>query len=238
MISSLAWGPWALLAGTAAYGGALAYLVLPAQARELMPWDMAVLRAAIQLRSPWLDALMSIVTLFGAMTTGLFLWLLLLALRRRLGGWQAWCLTGWPLVANLALLALKAAFERLGPPGELTRLPLYVEPLIALESWLKLGLAGLMGSAFQMAPTYAFPSGHTYLAATFLGWLALTLARRGARRVYLWVPALAGLAALVGVSRVYFAVHWPSDVLASWLLAAGSLTLVAWLTRPQGRAPG
>lgn len=238
MISSPAWGPWALVAGTAAYGGALAYLVLPAQARELMPWDMAVLRGAIQIRTPWLDAVMSIVTLFGAMTTVLFLWLFLLALRRHLGGWPAGILSGWPLAANLAVLALKVVFERLGPPGEMIRLPLYVEPLIALESWLKLGLAGLMGSAFQMAPTYAFPSGHTYLAATFLGWLALVLLRRRPPRAQLWVVALAGLAALVGVSRVYFAVHWPSDVLASWLLAAGSLTLVAWLTRPRAQAPG
>ncbi len=197
-----------------------------------MPWDITVLRAAMQLRSPGLDAVMSVITPFGAVGTVLLLWVFLLPLRSRLGGWQAWILSGWPLVANLGILALKALFERLGPPGELVRLPLYVEPLIALEIWLKLGLAGLLGSTLQAAPSFAFPSGHAYLSAAFCGWLALVIVRRGAPRAGLGVLGLGTLAALVGVSRVYFAVHWPSDVLASWLLAAGSLSLVAWLTRP------
>lgn len=197
-----------------------------------MPWDMTILRAAMQARAPALDAVMSVITPFGAMGTVLLLWVFLLPLRSRLGGWQAWILSGWPLVANLGILALKALFGRLGPPGEMVLLPLYVEPLIALETWLKLGLAGLMGSTLQAAPAYAFPSGHTYLSAAFCGWLALVLLRRKAPSAALGVFGLATLAALVGVSRIYFAVHWPSDVLASWLLATGSLILVAWLTRP------
>ncbi len=202
-----------------------------------MPWDLTVLRAVIQLRSPGLDAVLSVITAFGATSTVLLLWMLLLLVRSRLGGWQAWVLSGWPLVANLAILMLKAIFERLGPPGELVRLPLYVEPLIALEAWLKLGLAGLMGSALQTAPSFAFPSGHAYLSAAFFGWLALVIVRRAAPRARLGVLGLATLASLVAVSRVYFAVHWPSDVLASWLLATISLILVAWLTRPPGPRP-
>ncbi|MBI2911032.1 MAG: phosphatase PAP2 family protein [Chloroflexi bacterium] len=226
------------MAALAVYAAALAYLVLPAQAHEVMPWDMTVLRAATQARSPWLDAVMSVVTAFGAVSTVSVLWALLLGLRPRLGGWRAWILSGWPLVANLAVLTLKALFERLGPPGEMVRLPLYVEPLIVLESWLKLGLAGLMGSAFQTAPAYAFPSGHAYLSTAFFGWLALVIVRRQTPHAVLGVLGLATLAALVGVSRVYFAVHWPSDVLASWLLATGSLILVAWLTHPPASRSG
>ena len=75
----------------------------------------------------------------------------------------------------------------------------------------------------------SFPSGHSTLsAATFLT-LAVLIAslepRRGTKRM---VFGLAGLLMLaVGFSRVYLAVHWPSDVLAGWCLGA-ALALAAW----------
>jgi undecaprenyl-diphosphatase len=73
--------------------------------------------------------------------------------------------------------------------------------------------------------TYAFPSGHALAAVLLYGVLAFLTVRAlhssGAR------IAVAGCAialiALVGVSRVYLGVHWPSDVVAAWLLGS------AWL---------
>ena len=71
--------------------------------------------------------------------------------------------------------------------------------------------------------TKSFPSGHSMLSTVTYLTLGAVLARVQPRRllkVYLIVLAL-GIACLVGASRVYLGVHWPSDVLAGW--AAGSV---------------
>lgn len=68
---------------------------------------------------------------------------------------------------------------------------------------------------------YAMPSGHTTASAlAAIGLAAALLSRttgRPARTACRLVPALWAVA--VGLSRVYLGVHWPSDVLAGWLLA-------------------
>ncbi len=82
---------------------------------------------------------------------------------------------------------------------------------------------------------YAFPSGHSATAVALYGALALIVARRWGPRGR--VAAIAGavlLAAIVGVTRVYLGVHYPTDVLGGWLLGATVLA-VAWrlfATRP------
>lgn len=69
---------------------------------------------------------------------------------------------------------------------------------------------------------FAFPSGHTTTSALVAVGLAAVLHRRArrpvTRAVAVAVPGLWAFA--VGVSRIYLGVHWPSDVLAGWLLAA------------------
>lgn len=79
--------------------------------------------------------------------------------------------------------------------------------------------------------TTSFPSGHaTQSLATFL---ALALVAAASLGKPPWPGRLLALllAAGVGSSRVYLGVHWTSDVLAGWLIAAAWITIVIWLAR-------
>jgi len=78
--------------------------------------------------------------------------------------------------------------------------------------------------------TASFPSGHSMMSAVVYLTLGVLLARTQASQpVKLYIIAVAvAVAVLVGVSRVYLGVHWPSDVLAGWALGS-AWALACWL---------
>jgi undecaprenyl-diphosphatase len=109
-----------------------------------------------------------------------------------------------------------------------------------------LGLAAVMGGAtildnglklllhrarpapfFGLDPdTFSFPSGHALFSLCFYGTMAAIFAsqvRNAGWRVAIWTGALA-LVLCIGLSRIYLGVHYPSDVMAGYLIGG------AWLS--------
>jgi undecaprenyl-diphosphatase len=78
--------------------------------------------------------------------------------------------------------------------------------------------------------TASFPSGHSMNAAIvylLIGAILARAHRRRAVKVYLLAWAI-GITVLVGISRVYLGVHWPTDIAAGWT-AGAAWTLLCWL---------
>ncbi len=77
--------------------------------------------------------------------------------------------------------------------------------------------------------TSSFPSSHAATsAATYLtiGLLLAATARRTSTKVY-WLGWAVLLVAVIGLTRIYLRVHFPSDILAGWILGT-EWTLICW----------
>jgi undecaprenyl-diphosphatase len=102
-----------------------------------------------------------------------------------------------------------------------------------LSGVLKLGIArprpDLVAHLVDVQ-TASFPSGHAMLSAVCyltLGALLAGVAEQRRSKAYILGTAVA-LTAVVGFSRIYLGVHWPTDVLAGWCLGA-AWAMACWL---------
>lgn len=208
---------------------ALALWGFVALAEEMLEGDTGDVdrRLLLRLRNPqdvadplgplWLEEMMRDVTAFGGTGPLAFITLacclyLLLRRRRRTAVFVFLAIAGGQLMSSL----LKAGFERPRPDLVPHGMTVY---------------------------TASFPSGHAMMTAIVYLTLAALLARSESRtrlKAFLLLLAVS-VTLLVGVSRVYLGVHWPSDVLGGWMIgsawAAGCWSLAVLLQR-QGRIEG
>ena len=88
------------------------------------------------------------------------------------------------------------------------------------------------GLKLSQADGYGMPSGHAQLAVTVWGAIAVRV-----RKTWFWIVAIA-IILLIGFSRIYLGVHFPTDVFAGWIIGAVLLViyvaarypLVKWLS--------
>ena len=166
-------------------------------------YDMAVFDVVHRVDNPAMHRFMETVTQLGshgAIGTAAGLTALAMIREHRRGdAWTVVISTGGPMVINTFL---KHVFQR-QRPQELAR-------------------------RIKLPKSHSFPSGHALLSAATYPIVAHHLVQRQSLAVQALVHTLTGLTILsVGFSRVYFGVHFPSDVLGGFAAGFGWLGLTS-----------
>ena len=159
---------------------------------------MDFLRFLESLRNPFLDTLMSVITLFGEETLFMVVGLIFF-----------WCFDkkrGYFLLfagfaGTVIIQILKMIF----------RIP---------RPWVLDPKFTIVESAREAATGYSFPSGHTQCAADLYGGIA-----RSSKKQWIRVVGIA-MCLLVALSRMYLGVHTPLDVGVSLLVAAAIIFIL------------
>lgn len=203
-----------VLAAAAVYAFAeLVDEVLEGESREFDEWILEALRAPGDPDDPigpwWLEAAFVDITALGGNTVVILMTLAALGYLVIDGKRSAALLVLTSVAGGIALsLALKIGFDRPRPD--------LVAHLVDVH-------------------TLSFPSGHAMVSAvTYLtlgALLAQIQARSGLKAYVLGIAVM--LTMLIGVSRVYLGVHWPTDVVAGWCAgtawAIGCWVIATWL---------
>ena len=197
-----------VLAGLGSFAVFVAMTIaLLADHRAPFPVDQAMHAWALRHRSPVLTAVALVITASGS---GLPAYVIAAA-----AGWLAHTRdTG----RRLRGAAVALAGLLLGQGVRLGIADLVGRPRPPRDDW-----AGSAGGA-------AYPSGHTTTSALVAALVCAAAARRlsGRPRHTAWCAAITW-AVLVGLTRIYLGVHWPTDVLGGWLLAAALVAGAACL---------
>jgi membrane-associated phospholipid phosphatase len=138
------------------------------------------------------------------------------------------------IVAIAVLVAVVLGIKRRWREVELIVVALTIEVSVFLLSTLAVDRARPDVRRLDVSPpTSSYPSGHTAAAIVLYVSLAIvvsSLTRSRAARVIAWTLAFL-LPVAVGLSRLYRAMHHPTDVLASVLLGAAALTIALLAAR-------
>ena len=141
----------------------------------------------------------------------------------------------WVMALLVALLAAWTAYKERVKLA--VTLALVTCSCGALNTTLKLLFQRARPTLFEKitAPqSYSFPSGHAMGSIVVYAMIAFVLSRLYPALKWPVYALAAVLIALIGLSRIYLGVHWPSDVLGGFLAGGALLATTALIVR---RAP-
>lgn len=135
-------------------------------------------------------------------------------------------------VLGLIVLAAIVWLLLIRKVGSAALVALSVAGGVLLSSLLKSGFARPrpdLAPHADIVHTLSFPSGHAMSAAVVYLTLGALLARaQPHRRLKIYLASVGVvITVLVGISRVYLGVHWPTDVLAGWCVGS-AWALLCW----------
>ena len=169
-------------------------------------FDLPGIEYAADRRTPLLTTAMDIATHLGGT-----LEVIVLLVAATLGSWIVTRSPRWPVFFACAVVALQ------------------------LSSTLKVLVdrARPTLSPLHDVGSKAWPSGHATASAVAFGALGYFLFRVLPKPWSILALVACGLViVVVGVTRVYLGVHWPTDVIGGWALGLVWVTAVTWATRP------
>jgi undecaprenyl-diphosphatase len=169
--------------------------------------DLALLHYIVQLRQPWLDDVMVTASALGA---GGYVWTVIAAIAFVFPEHRA---AAWRVM-------LTVWFTWMLVDGIIKPIVGRARPFDVVDGLTLLD---------QRPLTASFPSGHAAMA--FASALALGRLFPSARWIF-WP-----MAAVVAFSRMYLAVHWPTDVLGGIVIGLASAYFVLGPSRPVTRRP-
>ena len=163
--------------------------------------DLDITLAVQTIRAPWFDLLMRIVSWPGYLPQAPVITIVLVLIVWWLGTEKAAFMTILTAIGvQLLNWLIKILIQRPRPGEDLVEV-------------------------YRELSTFSFPSGHVMFYTAFYGFL-LYLSYRLLKNYWLRLIlglVFGGLILLVGVSRIYLGVHWPSDVLGAYIIGALSL---------------
>jgi len=184
-------------------GGVSVFASLANEVREgdTLSFDTAVLLAINSRSSPLLDTIFSAGTMLGgAAVVATVSLAMIIALTLRKSYSRALLTTLIIGGTTLANLFLKLVFERSRP-----------------ELWTRL----------VEEQSFSFPSGHA-MASMALGLTIVLLTWNTRYRTAATIAAVVYVL-FIGFSRLYLGVHYPTDILAGWLVSSLWVFAIAWL---------
>lgn len=169
--------------------------------QETQAFDRSILLEIAKFHSPWLDRLAFAVTFIGD--------------------------PGVLIVLSLAVGAVLLSRRRW---SEALVLAVATGGAVGLNVWLKTLFARARPALWERSVDvkyYSFPSGHAMVSFVVYGLLGYWLAVRFPAQRSLILAGTVLLIGAIGLSRLYFGVHWPTDIIGGY--AAGTVWLVTCL---------
>jgi membrane-associated phospholipid phosphatase len=204
-----AWQVWLWgLLIAAAAAAIFMWLVVEIVQQRAYEWDIPLMLAVNRFSMPWLDTAMLIITWIG--------------------------LPGGAIVAAAGAIYLWRSLRRVAAVA----LVVSFGGSWLLNLWLKLLFARPRPAVFEpldIVHDFSFPSGHAMTAIGLYGFAAYLLWHKQKRG---WAIASVLFGILIGFTRVYLGVHYPSDILGGIAVTTLWLLVVVVGYQRTGRAYG